>query len=251
MDINEGVEFDFEKTFDAEEYLYFYRDSLTAERLKREIDFLIKYTELDHPLEILDLACGHGRHANVLAQMGHKVTGVDSSQGFLEIAQEEASRLSIKVKYIHEDMRKIHYSNAFDRIFVLFTGIGYFDDDQNEEVFKNIFKALKPTGIFCFDSHNRDSFMTYYLPVSVVEREGNFMIDQRTFDSLSGRCVTKRTVIYNQSKKSFQHSVRFYNPTEIIKLFKQIGFSSVKFYEDWDGKLLGQGSKRMIVIAKK
>ena len=71
--------------------------------------------------------------------------------------------------------------------------------------------------------------MTYYLPSSVVEREGNFMIDQRTFDSLTGHCVTKRTVIYKQSTKSFRHSVRFYNPTEIIKLFKQIGFSSVDF----------------------
>lgn len=59
--------------------------------------------------------------------------------------------------------------------------------------------------------------MTYYLPSSVVERDGNFMVDQRTFDSLTGHCVTKRTVIYKQSTKSFQHSVRFYNPTEIIK----------------------------------
>lgn len=249
MDTNE--EFDFERTFNAEEYLYFYQDILNAERLKREIDFLIRYAELEHSLEILDLACGHGRHANVLAQMGHNVTGIDYTQDFLKIAQEEAFKLGAKVNYIHQDMRNINYNNVFDRIFALFTAIGYFDDDQNEKVFKNIFNALKPNGIFCFDSHNRDTFMTYYLPSSVVEREGNFMIDQRTFDSLSGRCITKRTVIYKQTTKSFQHSVRFYNPTEIIKLFKQIGFSSITFYEDWSGKSLGQESKRMIVVAQK
>lgn len=245
------MEFNFEETFNTEEYLYFYRDFLTQERLQQEIDFLVKYAELDHPLTILDIACGHGRHANALAKAGHSVTGIDISNGFLKLAKEEAAELNVDVKYIHQDMREIDYNHCFERVFALFTSIGYFDDDQNEKVFRNIFKALKPNGIFCFDSHNRDTFLTYFLPSSVVERDGNFMIDERTFDSLSGRAVTKRTVIYNRSTKSFRHSVRFYNPTEIIKLFKEIGFSSVQFYENWDGNPIGQESKRMIVIAKK
>ncbi len=245
------VKFDFEETFNTEEYLYFYRDFLTAERLKSEIDFLVKYAELDRPLEILDLACGHGRHANALAQLGHKVTGIDLNEGFLKIAKKEASKQNIDVNYLHEDMRNINFREAYDRIFVLFTAIGYFDDDQNEKVFKLIFNALKSNGIFCFDSHNRDTYMTYFLPSSVVEREGNYMIDQRRFDSLTGRCITKRTVFYKQSIKNFYQNVRFYNPTEITKLFKQIGFSSIEFYENWDGKPLGQDAKRMIVVAKK
>lgn len=245
------MEFNFKETFNVEEYLYFYRDALTEERLKKEIDFLVRYTRLDQPLEILDLACGHGRHANALAQLRHKVTGVDITKGFLELAKEHASQLKVDVKYIHQDMRELNDENSFDRVFVLFTAIGYFDEEQNERVFRNVFRALKPDGIFCFDSHNRDSYMTYYLPSSVVERGGNFMIDQRTFNSLTGHCLTKRTVIYNQSIKSFQQCVRFYNPTEIIKLFKQIGFSSIEFYENWEGTLLGQKANRMIVVAKK
>ncbi len=251
METNKGLEFDFENTFNAEEYLYFYQNILTSERTKKEIDFLIKYAEIDHPLEILDLACGHGRHANVLAQLGHEVTGIDYTQEFLKIAQEEASKLGVKVNYIHMDMRKIDYSCIFDRIFVLFTAIGYFDDDQNEQVFKNIFHALKPNGIFCFDSHNRDTFSTYYSPSSVVKREGNFLIDHINFDSLSSRSVTKRTIIYNQLTKSFQFSIRLYSPTEIMKLLKKIGFSTITLYEDLNGKLLGPESKRMFVLARK
>lgn len=245
------MKFNFEETFNSEEYLYFYRDILTPDRLKKEIDFLVKYAELDQPLDILDLACGHGRHANALAQLGHHVTGVDVNDGFLKVAQDEASKLKVNVKYIQQDMRKLDFINAFDRVFVLFTAIGYFHEDENEKVFRHVFQTLKPNGIFCFDSHNRDNFMTYYVPSSVVERDGNLMIDQRTFDSLSGRCMTKRSVCYNQTIKSFHFSVRLYNPTEIIKLFKQIGFSSIEFYENWDGTLLGQNSKRMIVVAKK
>lgn len=137
------MDFDFENTFNVEEYLYFYKDIL-AKRITREIDFLKQYTELNRPLEILDLACGYGRHTNILAQMGHHVTGIDSSQSFLKVAQEEAYKLGVKVNYVSHDMRNIDYNESFDRIYVLFTSIGYFDDTQNEKVFRNIFNALRP-----------------------------------------------------------------------------------------------------------
>lgn len=242
---------DFEQTFNPEEYLYFYGAYFTPEKLNKEVNFLTKHAQLDRPLEILDLACGHGRHANALAQLGHRMTGIDITEGFLKIAKEDAAKLNVSVNYLHQDMRELNYDNAFDRIFALFTAIGYFDEEQNEKVFRNIYKALKPNGIFCFDSHNRDTFLTYCQPASVIEKENNFMIDQNCFDTLTGRSETKRTVIYNQSIRSFRYSVRFYNPTEIIKLFKQIGFSAVEFYDNWETKPLGQGSKRMVVVARK
>ncbi|PJD95028.1 MAG: hypothetical protein CK425_09795 [Parachlamydia sp.] len=130
---------------------------------------------MDHPLKILDLACGHGRHANPLAKLGHRVTGIDK-------------RLGVKVDYIHADMRELDYKQIFDRIYVLFTDIGYFEEVENTLVFQKIFESLKPGGIFCFDSHNRDTFMANYQPMVVVEKEGNWMIDQLTFDGIAGRC---------------------------------------------------------------
>lgn len=245
------VEFDFENTFNAEEYLYFYESFLTPQKLREEIGFLTRFTELEAPLHILDLACGHGRHVNALSQLGHHVTGIDSNEGFLERAKRQAERQNIHPLYIKQDMRESFGQQKFDRVFCLYTAIGYFDDLDNEKVFQNVFSALKDHGIFCFDSHNRDTFMTYFLPSSVVEKEGNFMIDQRTFDSLTGRCHTRRTVVRDGSSRTFPYSVRFYNPTEMTTLLTKIGFSQVDFYESWEGKSLGQESKRMIVVAKK
>lgn len=86
--------------------------------------FLIKYAALDRPTDILDLACGHGRHANALAKLGHRVTGIDITEIFLKVAQEEAKKLAVKVNYIQQDMRDLDYKEAFDRVFVLFTAIG-------------------------------------------------------------------------------------------------------------------------------
>lgn len=243
--------FDIEHTFNPEEYLYFYRDVLTPEKLQQEIDFLVKYTHLDHSKHILDLACGHGRHANVLSQMGHQVVGVDVSPGFLEIAKRDAENKNLNVEFRRQDMRDLHDREVFDRVISMFTALGYFDDDQNEVVFKNIYNALKSGGIFCFDSHNRDTFLTYFQPVSMVEREGNYLIDQRTYDTLSGFSKTKRTVIYKGATKNFNFDVRLYNPTELTTLFKKIGFSTVDFYGNWEGKSISAETKRMIVVAKK
>jgi SAM-dependent methyltransferase len=94
--IDERDLFDFVNAFDPEYYLYFYESILTPERLKSELDFLIRYTELNYPMRILDVACGYGRHANQLAKLGHLLTGLDTSALFLDIAKADAEKLDVQ-----------------------------------------------------------------------------------------------------------------------------------------------------------
>lgn len=249
--MNDSIRFDFDDVFNVDDYLYFYQSSLTPERLNAELNFLVKYTQLDSALEILDLACGHGRHANALAVQGQHVTGIDRYSGFLKIAQQDALSLGVQVNYRQGDMRELDYKSAFDRVFVLFTAIGYFSDEQNEDVFKKIYTALKPGGIFCFDSHNRDVFLTYYKPTVTVEIGNDKMVDKVGFDTLTGRCHTQRTLVRNGVSKQSEYSVRFYNPTELTALLGGAGFTSVKFYSEWRGEPLSSSSKRMVVVAQK
>lgn len=93
--------------------------------------------------------------------------------------------------------------------------------------------------------------MTYCLPSTVIEKDENWMIDQHEFNTMTGLCRTKRAIIMNQITKKFEYRVRFYNPTEIVDLLKQIGFSPLTFYGSWEGKEIDSHSKRLIVVAKK
>ena len=52
-----------EDAFD-EDYLYFYEELLTPERTAADVELVWKLLELEPGLELLDLACGHGRIAN-------------------------------------------------------------------------------------------------------------------------------------------------------------------------------------------
>jgi len=243
--------FDFEAVFEPEDYLYFYGDMLTEDRTKKEVEFLVKELELETPMKILDLACGHGRHANRLAELGHNVTGVDITQGFLEIAMNEVKKEGLTVKYIQKDMREIKFKKEFDRVILLFTSFGYFADEDNFKVLKNVANALKPGGLFCFDTLNRDNFLKHFIPYMVTEKGNDLMIDRINFDSVTGRLCNRRIVIRDGKRNDKPFSIRLYNPTEIRDLLNLAGLKIYKIYDDWDAKSFTTDSRKMIIIAKK
>lgn len=243
--------FDFDAVFEVDDYLYFYSDALTDERTEAEVAAIQGYLELDHPVAILDLACGFGRHTNRLAALGHRLTGVDRSPGFLEIARQDATRRGVQVDYRQGDMREIQFLNEFDRVLLAFTAFGYFEDDVNSLVLKKIQNALKPGGLLIFDTLNRDLFLKLILPYIVTEKEGNLMIDRNTFDPITGRSYNRRITIRDGVRKDKPFFVRLYNPNEIQELLQKAGFEMYKIYGGWENQPLSIDSRRMVIIARK
>jgi SAM-dependent methyltransferase len=241
--------FDFGQVFDVDDYMYFYQEMLTPERTEQEVDFLRRELELDRPLEILDLACGFGRHANHLAVLGHSVSGIDLTSGFLEIARKEAQDLGVQVNYRQGDMRQLDDQARYDRVLLLFTAFGYFEDQVNLQVLRNIARALKPEGWFIFDIRNRDQLFKDFMPYIVSEKEGNLMIDRQTFDSYTGRLYNRRIVIRNGLRRDKPFFVRMYNLNEIQALLAEAGLKISKMFGGWDSSPISADSRRMIIIA--
>ncbi len=248
---NTGDDFDFQAVFDVDDYLYFYADWLTAERSQSEVDQLVKLLALDEPCKILDLACGFGRHANRLAALGHQVTGVDLTPGFLDIARQEAHASGLQVDYRQADMREISFSQEFERVLLLFTAFGYFSDDENRRVLQNIADALSPGGLLIFDVPNRDVAMKGFQPAHVVEKDGNLMIDRQEFDSLTGRMFNNRIVIRDGERRDKPFFVRHYNPSEITALLASVGLKVERMMGSFVGEPVSTESRRMVIIARK
>jgi SAM-dependent methyltransferase len=243
--------FDFDAVFEVDDYLYFYSEMLTDDLAERQVDFLIKELELTEPMDILDLACGFGRHANRLAALGHRVTGIDLMPGFIELARRDADARGVLVDYRQGDMRKLDFDRQFDRLLLLFTAFGYFEDEENYQVLVNIARALRPGGLMILDSHNRDTFMKGFLPYIVTEKGNDLMIDRNSFDTLTGREYNRRIVIRNGVRKDKPFFVRLYSPNEIAALLEKAGMETVKMFGGWDGAPLTSEGRRMIVIARK
>lgn len=243
--------FDLDVVFEVDDYMYFYGDSLTGEHLESQIASLLKLLEIDSSMKILDLACGFGRHANRLAELGHSVTGVDYIHGFLEFAHQDAAEMGVQVNYLQGDMRSLDFVEEFDRILILFTSFGYFSDEENARVMENVAMALKPGGLVGFDIPNRDHTLKVLSPCAVVEKEHNLMINRNTFDPLTGRWHNRRIVIRDGVRKDKPFSIRLYNLSEIRGLLNSAGLETYKIYGDWSAKSLTIDSRGMAIVARK
>ena len=242
-----------EPTFDAEglfdeDYLYFYAEPLDA-RGEAEAGLIWHLLELEPGMEVLDLACGHGRIANALAERGCRVTGLDATPLFLDRARLDAATRGVAVTYVDGDMRDLPWTGRFDRVVNWFTAFGYFDDAGNRRVLREVARSLKPGGRFVLEMHNRDWIIRHFQPASVDERDGNLVTEQRRFEPLTGRMLAERTVVRDGHVRRIPYFVRTFTFTELRDWLLDAGFTSVEGYGE-DGDPLTPESRRMITIAR-
>ena len=243
--------FDLVSVFQVDDYLYFYEEMLTDERTAEEINRLVKLLELDKPMDILDLACGYGRHANRLAVLGHRVTGVDLMEGFLELARQDAQARSVQVRYLQSDMRQIDFQEEFDRVMLLFTAFGYFEQSENLLVLKNAARALRPGGLFVTDTMNRDVVLKDFQPMHVTDKNGDLLVDRNSFDSRNGLWLNQRIVIRNGVRIDKPFIIRIYNPNEFEAMLAEVGLEVYGMFGGWDGQPVSTDSRRLVVLARK
>ena len=127
-------------------------DKKRIENAVEEVDQIDRLLNLDKNLNILDLACGPGRHALEFARRKHNVTGVDRTQFYLDKARDLAARENLQIRLIQSDMRDFVRKNAFDLVLNLFSSFGYFENQEDDKhVLENIYDSLKPAGYVLFD----------------------------------------------------------------------------------------------------
>jgi SAM-dependent methyltransferase len=167
---------------------------------------------------------------------------------FLELARRDAASRRVTVDYVQGDMRTLPWTDRFDRVLSWFTSFGYFDDADNRQVLAQVAHALKPGGRFAVELNHRDWVIRHFQPATVVDRDGDLLIDQRRMEPLTSRTVTERTVIRGGRVRRMPFSVRLFTFIELRDWLLQAGFSSVNGYGE-DGEPLAAEHRRMIVVA--
>jgi 2-polyprenyl-3-methyl-5-hydroxy-6-metoxy-1,4-benzoquinol methylase len=136
------------------EFAQFYAKGLYPEFSKRVAQLLPSILERfgTKPKTILDIACGEGTFAVLMAQQGLKVTGIDASPQMLRFAREKAKEAGVKVQFIEQDMRFLSLKKRFDLVTCWYDSLNYLlEDDDLVKTFANVAQALNPKGLFIFD----------------------------------------------------------------------------------------------------
>lgn len=249
--MSERSHYDFSELFDAEEYLYFMEDSLRLENTVAQLQFIEQRLDLRAGSSVLDLGCGHGRHAIALAQRGCTVTGIDLSESFLEVARRQAAAQAVELRLLLGDIGALRYDAEFNAAICLFDAFGFFDDAHCLRILQGAYAALRPGGRLLLDLRTRE-WMLRQPPCAVVDKgNGDLMIDRQHFDIESGRLVDRRTTLRGQTRRDVAFSVRLFAWTEIRMFLQSAGFEIEGAYGGFDGAPLAAERPRTLVIGRK
>lgn len=206
------------------------------DRAEAEVAFAGAVLELE-AARVLDVGTGAGRHAILLAEAGHQVTGVDLSPRLLRIARErwEARGGAARTPtWMPGDMRWLPTGGAYDAV-LLVDAFGYFDDDADQaRVLAAVAQHLRPGGQLLMQVANPYHWsgrarVLHAAPGALAE--GLDVVRTYRFDALRGR-LEERTVVFGRGQRTElpASSVRLHTPVELVAMLRAAGFVSVDVY---------------------
>ncbi|MDB4951118.1 MAG: Methyltransferase [Gemmatimonadetes bacterium] len=236
-----------------ERFIALYRDFLTPERTAREVGGLLEMLMLPPGAEVLDLACGWGRHSIALAREGFKVTGQDLSETLLARARKRAEKAEVAVDFVRGDMRQVPWTGRFDAVLSMFSSLGYFlSDDEDLKVLRAAHDALKPDGLFVMETMHRDHVVAAFADRDWWDAgDGSTVWVEREFDAVEG--VSREWTRWRRGDATGEkyHELRIRSATEWDVLLRRAGMVPVEWYGDWELAPFIHSSEDLIVVCRR
>ena len=244
------MRFDLEATF-GHDYPYFYAESIDDEHSDADTSEILSLLDLPTGSKILDAPCGHGRIARRLAAAGMEVTGVDLTATYLEQARSDPQMPLNAVTYVEGDVRHLPLDGPFDAVVCWLNSFGYYDDADCHKVLHEFRRVLRPGGKVAIDTMHHDGGVRHFTPAPdavVVRRGDDTMVEQSTWDPVSGRMVIERTVHRGGEVRHASYFVRLPTPPEWVVWLEAAGFHDAQFRAGAGGPLQ-LDSWEMVVVA--
>lgn len=236
-----------------EHYLLEYEPLFSPEKDRREIARLIEIMGLPVGARLLDVPCGQGRHAHLLAEAGYEVQGVDLSRDLLALATQRGTGPTLKYK--RADMRRLpaSWTGRFDAVINLFTSFGFFLDPSDDAcVIAEFARTLTVGGLLVWHGGSRDGVMAKFLDRDWwTTRNGTVIGHERSFDPLSGVMTVRSTWRGPNTSGEREHRIRLYTATRLAELCRDAGLIVEEAYDGWRERPLTRRSSEMLLLARK
>jgi ubiquinone/menaquinone biosynthesis C-methylase UbiE len=241
-----------ESAFDAH-YLLEYGLLFTPERDRQETSRLIDLLGLPNGSRVLDVPCGQGRHAHLLAEAGYDVDGLDYSDELLSVARKRGTAGNLR--YVRGDMRQMpaKWTARFDAVLNLFTSFGFFAHPSDDaRVISEFARVLKPEGVLVWHGGNRDGVMARFLQRDWWTTSDDALFAQeREFDPLSGVLTVHSTWRRGTKSGTREHRLRLYTATRLAELCADAGLVVEEAFDGFNDRPLRRTSSEMLLVARK
>lgn len=130
------------------------------------VDACLQRHNIGEPPKLLELACGTGRHAFELEQLGYDILATDYSADLLQVARAAAESRGSTVAFELHDMRELQLDGrVFDGAYCLFDSIGYVQTNPAIlQVLRNVHNALRSDGLLVLEFWHAAAMLRSYEP---------------------------------------------------------------------------------------
>ena len=227
---------------DYEATVAFYRELLDREGLQ--------------PRTAVDLACGTGSVALLLAQMGMEVTGVDMSPEMLCMAYQKAADADNPPVFVCQKLQQLHLPRGVDLAVCALDSMDYITNPADcQRAISRIYKALNPGGCFIFDVNTPEKLRAMDGQVFLDEDDDVYCVWRGEFDDEANICTYWMDLFQrrgNTWQRSYEEHCEYaYSPEQLVGYLKAAGFTGIEVFGDRKLCPPGVGEQRIYLKARK
>ncbi len=231
------------------------------------LEFAFKKHSTRRVSQVLDVACGGGRHIVGLAQKGYECTGQDFTPARVEMARNRAARFNVSVELSRGDATKLGYEGEFDAVLALNILFLLPGDEDAAKCLAGAYKALKSGGVLVCNIYNAfglgrsEARMLTNSDYLVTEARGRGIRITRIqrlkdYDPVLGLGWVHATDIIEapDGRHVFRdrERFRFFTYWDIMHFLNGSGFKTPNIYTDWKTKPITKPkAEQLVFVARK
>ncbi len=191
---------------------------------------------------ILDVCCGTGYLAGLLAADGYAVTGVDASPQMIGYAREQVP----SAEFLAADATRFRLPGEFDGAVSTFDSLNHILElDDLRAVFRNIADALKPGGVLAFDMLTERAYQTRWGESFALVRDDHVLTITGGGYDFRSNLASCHVTMFRLVEGSWRRSdtvieERCYEPEEVSGALCDAGFGEIVSYDATELGMAGQ-----------
>ena len=222
------------------------------------VDFYWQLLDREHlqPRTAVDLACGTGSVAVLLAQRGLQVVGVDMSPEMLCMAEQKADNAENRPMFVCQELQKLHLPRGVDLAVCALDSLDYITDPADcWEAIRRVYKALNPGGCFIFDVNTPEKLRAMDGQVFLDEDDDVYCVWRGEFDENTNICTYWMDLFQRQGnawQRSYEeHREYAYSESQLVGYLKDAGFTAIEVFADRKLAPPESGEQRIYLKARK